>query len=92
MYCGWRPIQRVFRLKRRKRALIGREQTTGSAGGSDCLQLRLYDNKNESEEKNMDFDYEESVYLAADLLERMEEMKREAEAEAEETNDEEEQA
>lgn len=38
----------------------------------------------------MDFDYEESVYLAADLLERMEEMKREAEAE--ETNDEEEQA
>ena len=27
----------------------------------------------------MDFDYEESVYLAADLLERMEEMKREAE-------------
>lgn len=35
MYCGWRPIQRVFRLKRRKRALIGREQTTGSAGGSD---------------------------------------------------------
>ena len=57
-----------------------------------CLQLRLYDNKNESEEQNMDFDYEESVYLAADLLERMEEMKREAEAEAEETNDEEEQA
>lgn len=40
----------------------------------------------------MDFDYEESVYLTADLLERMEEMKREAEAEAEETNDEEEQA
>ncbi len=40
----------------------------------------------------MDFDYEESVYLAADLLESMEEMKREAEAEAEETNDEEEQA
>lgn len=40
----------------------------------------------------MDFDYEESVYLAADLLERMGEMKREAEAEAEETNDEEEQA
>jgi hypothetical protein len=40
----------------------------------------------------MDFDYEELVYLAADLLERMEEMKREAEAEAEETNDEEEQA
>ena len=40
----------------------------------------------------MDFDYEESVYLAADLLGRMEEMKREAEAEAEETNDEEEQA
>ena len=40
----------------------------------------------------MDFDYEESFYLAADLLERMEEMKREAEAEAEETNDEEEQA
>ena len=40
----------------------------------------------------MEFDYEESVYLAADLLERMEEMKREAEAEAEETNDEEEQA
>ena len=40
----------------------------------------------------MDFDYGESVYLAADLLERMEEMKREAEAEAEETNDEEEQA
>lgn len=38
----------------------------------------------------MDFDYEESVYLAADLLERMEEMKREAEAE--DTNDEEEQA
>ena len=42
MYCGWRPIQRVFRLKRRKRALIGREQTTGSAGGSDYVFLALY--------------------------------------------------
>ena len=41
MYCGWRPIQRVFRLKRRKRALIGREQTTGSAGGSDCIGISL---------------------------------------------------
>lgn len=42
MYCGWRPIQRVFRLKRRKRALIGREQTTGSAGGSDSSTEVFY--------------------------------------------------